>query len=157
MNLIKYKFLLLLFLSIVLSDFFQAKADVEKEFNEKIIENYTEIIGQYPFQERRNDIGIFYDFAWDKNKKKIIIKRDNQNLPIIRFSLFNKDIQPGVSIKKYNDTDLSQTSDKEIRKLHKQNVEAKLTFKDNQIISLKPNFYNYNDIKLINKPVPTRF
>ena len=71
MNLIKYKFLLLLFLSIVLSDFFQAKADVEKEFNEKIIENYTEIIGQYPFQERRNDIGIFYDFAWDKNKKKL--------------------------------------------------------------------------------------
>ena len=150
MNLIKYKFLLLLFLSIVLSDFFQAKADVEKEFNEKIIENYTEIIGQYPFQERRNDIGIFYDFAWDKNNKKIIIKRDNQNLPIIRFSLFNKDIQPGVSIKKYNDTNLSQTSDKEIRKLHKQNVEAKLTFKDNQIISLKPNIYDYNDIKLSN-------
>ena len=150
MNLIKYKFLLLLFLSLVLPDFFQAKADVGEKFNNKIIENYTEIIGQYPFQERRNDIGIFYDFAWDKNNKKIIIKRDNQNLPIIRFSLFNKDIQPGVSIKKYNDTDLSQTSDKEIRKLHKQNVEAKLTFKDNQIISLKPNIYDYNDIKLSN-------
>ena len=105
MNLIKYKFLLLLFLSVVLPDFFQAKADVGEKFNNKIIENYTEIIGQYPFQERRNDIGIFYDFAWDKNNKKIIIKRDNQNLPIVRFSLFNKDIQPSVSIKKYNDTD----------------------------------------------------
>ena len=125
MNLIKYKFLLFLFLSIVLSDFFQAKADVEKEFNDKINESYTEIIGQYPFQERRNDIGIFYDFAWDKNNQKIIIKRDNQNLPVVRFSLFNKDIQPGVSMKKYNDIDLSQTSDEEIRKLHKQNVEAK--------------------------------
>jgi hypothetical protein len=149
MNLIKYKFLLLLFLSVVLPDFFQAKADVE-EFHNKISENYTEIIGQYPFQKRRNDIGIFYDFAWVKNNKKIIIKRDNQNLPIIRFSLFNKDIQPGVSVKKYNDTDLSKTSDEEIRKLHKQNVEAKLTFKDDQIISLKPNIYNYNDIKLSN-------
>ena len=149
MNLIKYKFLVLVFLSVVLPDFFKAKADIE-EFHNKIRENYTEIIGQYPFQERRNDIGIFYDFAWDKNNKKIIIKRDNQNLPIIRFSLFNKDIQPGVSIKKYNDTDLSQTSDKEIRKLHKQNVEAKLAFKDNQIISLKPNIYDYNDIKLSN-------
>ena len=85
-----------------------------------------------------------------KITKKLSLKRDNQNLPIIRFSLFNKDIQPGVSIKKYNDIDLSQTSDKEIRKLHKQNVEAKLIFKDNQIISLKPNFYNYNDIKLSN-------
>ena len=125
MYLIKCKFLLLLFLSVVLPDFFQAKAD-EEEFNNKIIENYSEIIGQYPFQERRNDIGIFYDFAWDKNNKKIIIKRDSQNLPIIRFSLFNKDIQPGVSIKKYNDTDLSQTSDEEIIKLHKQKVEAKL-------------------------------
>ena len=153
MNFIKYKVFLFIFLSLVSSHLFQAKAElteVEKEFIGKINENYTEIIGQYPFQERRNDIGIFYDFAWDKNNKKIIIKRDNQNLPIIRFSLFNKDIQPGVSIKKYNDTDLSQTSDKEIRKLHKQNVEAKLTFKDNQIISLKPNIYDYNDIKLSN-------
>ena len=113
MNLTKYKFLLLLFLSVVLPDFFQAKADIE-EFNEKISENYTEIIGQYPFQERRNDIGIFYDFAWDKNNKKIIISRDDQNLPIIRFSLFNKDIQQGVSIKKYNDIFLAQTSDEEI-------------------------------------------
>ncbi len=153
MNFIKYKVFLFFFLSLVSSHLFQAKAEldaVEKEFNDKIYENYTEIIGQYPFQERRNDIGIFYDFAWDKNNKKIIIKRDNQNLPIIRFSLFNKDIQPGVSIKKYNDIDLSQTSDEEIRKLHKQNIEAKLTFKDNQIISLKPNIYNYNDIKLSN-------
>ncbi len=149
MNLIKYKFLLLFFLSIGLSDFFQAKADIE-EFHNKISENYTEIIGQYPFQERRNDIGIFYDFAWDKNKKKIIIKRDNQNLPIVRFSLFNKDIKPGVSVKKYNDTDLSKISDEEIRKLHEQNVEVKLAFKDNQTISLKPNIYDYNDIKLSN-------
>ena len=149
MNFIKYKVFLFIFLSLVSSHLFQAKAElteVEKEFIGKINENYTEIIGQYPFQERRNDIGIFYDFAWDKNNKKIIIKRDNQNLPIIRFSLFNKDIQPGISVKKYNDIDLSQTSDGEIKKLHKQNVEAKLTFKDNQIISLKSNIYNYNDI-----------
>ena len=149
MNLTKYKFLLLLFLSVVLPDFFQAKADIE-EFNNKISENYTEIIGQYPFQERRNDIGIFYDFAWDKNNKKIIISRDDQNLPIIRFSLFNKDIQQGVSIKKYNDIFLAQTSDEEIRELHKQKVEAKLTLENNRIISLKPNIYNYNNIKLSN-------
>ena len=153
MNFIKYKVFLFIFLSLVSSHLFQAKAElteVEKEFIGKINENYTEIIGQYPFQERRNDIGIFYDFAWDKNNKKIIIKRDNQNLPVIRFSLFNKDIQPGVSIKKYNDIDLSQTSDEEIRKLHKQNVEAKLSFNDNQVISLKPNIYNYNNINLSN-------
>ena len=73
MNLIKYKLLLLLFLSVVLPGFFQAKADITKS---------------YPFQETRNDIGLFYDFAWDKNNKKIIIKRDKENYPVIRFSLF---------------------------------------------------------------------
>ena len=85
MNFIKYKVFLFIFLSLVSSHLFQAKAEldvVEKEFNDKIYKNYTEIIGQYPFQERRNDIGIFYDFAWDKNNKKIIIKRDNQNFPL---------------------------------------------------------------------------
>ena len=94
-------------MSALLINPFKAKADITDAFNDKISQNHEEIIGLYPFQERRNDIGIFYDFAWNKNKKKIIIKRDNQNLPIVRFSLFNKDIKPGVSIHKYNEIDLS--------------------------------------------------
>ena len=53
MNLIKYKFLLLLFLSVVLPDFFQAKANIDKEFNDKINENYTEIIGHIPFSGKK--------------------------------------------------------------------------------------------------------
>ena len=59
------------------------------------------------FQEERNDIGIFYDFEWDKEKKVIKIKRDAENYPIIRFSLFNKtDIAQGAIIKSYNDINI---------------------------------------------------
>ena len=134
MNLIKYKFLLLLFLSVVLSDLFQAKADTP-----------------YPFQETRNDIGLFYDFAWDKNNKKIIIKRDKENYPVIRFSLFDKkNFPPGVSVQKYNNVNLSKISDKEIKQLHKINKTAKLTLSDNKIITLQPYVYDYNNVKLSN-------
>ena len=42
------------------------------------------------YNEMRNDVGIFYDFEWDDNKKEIILKRDNENNPVIRFSLFEK-------------------------------------------------------------------
>jgi len=132
MNLIKYKLFLFLFLSVVLSDLFQAKAD-------------------YPFQETRNDIGLFYDFAWDKNNKKIIIKRDKEKYPVIRFSLFDKkNFPPGVSVQKYNDVNLSKISDKEIKQLHKINKKAKLTLSDNKIITLQPYVYDYNNVKLSN-------
>ena len=90
MNLIKYKFILFLFLSAILPDFFQAKADVSLDFNNSIYQN--NVIKSYPFQETRTDIGLFYDFFWDKNNKKIIISRDENNFPVIRFSLFDKKI-----------------------------------------------------------------
>ena len=152
MNFIKYKVFLFIFLSLVSSHLFQAKAElteVEKEFIGKINENHTEIIGQYPFQERRNDIGIFYDFAWDKNNKQIIIKRDRNNYPVIRFSLFDKKNFPqGVSVLRYNDIDLSKVSDKKIKELLEKNKEAKITLDSNKVINLKPDIYDYNDIKL---------
>ena len=37
-----------------------------------------------------------YDFVWDKIAKKLSSKIIKFN---IRFSLFNKDIQPGISLK----------------------------------------------------------
>lgn len=145
----KYKNLIIFFLSFF-TLVFNVNADPTEEFNKKIKEKYNEIIGLYPFQERRNDIGVFYDFAWNKEKKIITIKRDNENNPVVRFSLFNKDVQQGVSVKKYNDIKLSDSSDEEIKKMHSQSADAKLTLKDNKIILLKPNTYDYNDIKLSN-------
>ncbi len=95
----KYKNLIIFFFSFFIL-VFNVNADPTEEFNKKIEEKYNEIIGLYPFQERRNDIGVFYDFAWNKENKIITIKRDKQNYPIIRFSLFNKDVQQGASVKK---------------------------------------------------------
>ena len=57
MNLTKYKFIIWLFVSIVVSDIFQAKADifkrtaVELEFNNRIFKNTA--IKSYPFQQTR--------------------------------------------------------------------------------------------------------
>ena len=153
MNLTKYKFIIWLFVSIVVSDIFQAKADifkrtaVELEFNNRIFKNTA--IKSYPFQQTRNDIGLFYDFAWDKNNKQIIIKRDENNYPVIRFSLFNKQkFSQGISVLKYNDINLSKVSDKKIKELHRKNKDAKITLDSNKVINLKPYIYDYNNIKL---------
>ena len=153
MNLTKYKFIIWLFVSIVVSDIFQAKADifkrtaVELEFNNRIFKNTA--IKSYPFQQTRNDIGLFYDFAWDKNNKQIIIKRDENNYPVIRFSLFNKqNFSQGISVLKYNDINLSKVSDKKIKELHRKNKDAKITLDSNKVINLKPYIYDYNNIKL---------
>ena len=137
MNLIKYKFILLLFLSTILAGIFQAKADVGLDFNNSIYQN--NVIKSYPFQETRTDIGVFYDFTWDKNSKQIIISRDKNNFPVIRFSLFDKKNFPqGVSVQKYNDINLSNISDKQIKELHKKNREAKLTLNNNTRVNLQP-------------------
>ena len=53
---------LLIFILSFFALIFSAAADPTEEFNNKIYENYNEIIGLYPFQEKRNDVGIFYDF-----------------------------------------------------------------------------------------------
>ena len=147
MYLTKFKFIILLFLSTILSDFFQAKADIGLDFNNRIYQ--SNIIKSYPFQETRSDIGLFYDFAWDKKNKKIIIKRDKNNYPVIRFSLFDKKNFPqGISVQKYNNIDLSNISDKQVKEFHKKNEEAKITLDANKVINLKPYNYDYNNITL---------
>ena len=101
MNLAKYKYIILLFLSIISFGILHAQTNVEYEFNNRIFQ--SNVIKSYPFQETRNDIGLFYDFSWDRNNKQIIVKRDKNNYPIIRFSLFDKNNFPqGISVQKYN-------------------------------------------------------
>ena len=48
MNLIKTKFLLLFFVSVLLANPFKVKADVALDFNNRIYQNY--VIKSYPFQ-----------------------------------------------------------------------------------------------------------
>ena len=76
------------------------------------LEKNTSDTKYFHFNEIRNDAGIFFDFEWDKNQKQIVIKRDKNNFPIIRYSLFdNKNfINNKSAIKKINSEDLSSLS-----------------------------------------------
>ena len=102
------------------------------------------------FNEIRNDSGIFFDFDWDKEQKKIVIKRNKDNFPIIRYSFFDKKnfINNKTAIKKIDSKDLSLLSDKDLEKLTY--LTGKINFelengKKSTIIT-KP--YKLNDFKL---------
>ena len=76
-------------------------------------------VAKFNYHENRNDIGVFYDFKWDSKNKIIIVKRNNDDYPIVRFSLFDKkNILPGTIIKTFNGVDLSGINDYEIKRLH---------------------------------------
>ena len=125
----------------------KAQAEVVcTEWDRAITKNQLQ---QNYFQEERNDIGVFYDFEWDKEKKVIKIKRNAENYPIIRFSLFNKtDIAQGSIIKSYNDINLSKISDIELEKIHRQNKDVELELISGNIINLNSKLYQVNDIKM---------
>ena len=97
----RYKKTIVFLLSFVTLFLNNVKADIGAEFKNRILN--SEFAYKYPFQQRKNDIGIFFDFDWDKKNKEIIIKRDEKNFPVIRYSLFNKKkIKKGLSILKYD-------------------------------------------------------
>ena len=139
------------FIYFILSTFFLTSylnANILEKFNSTLIENYD--FSQYPYLESRNDIGIFFDFSFDKDNKIIEIKRDENNYPIIRFSLFEKEIKPGVVVTKINEIDLSQLSDNDINDLIKKNQTAKIDLRQGKSFDLKPSPYKYDNIKLAN-------
>ena len=142
---IRYLFLLLLLQFYLIAP---SNANIAEKFNTVLIENYD--FSQYPYLESRDDIGIFFDFSFDKNEKKIIIKRDKNNFPVIRFSLFDKKINPGEIVKKINQIDLSQLTDIDINNLVKKNQDAKLELEDGISINLTSKSYKYDNVKLAN-------
>ena len=137
------------FIYFVLSAFFFTSclnANIYEKFNNTLIENYD--FSKYPYLESRNDIGIFFDFYFDTDNKIIKIKRDENKYPIIRFSLFEKEIKPGVAVIKINEIDLSQLSDNDINDLIKKNQTAKIDLKQGKSFDLKPSSYKYDNVKL---------
>ena len=99
------------------------------------------------YQFKRNDVGIFYDFEWDEKEKIIKIKRNKDNYPVVRFSLFNKiDIDQGTIIKSYNSIDLSKKNDVEIEKIHKKNETAILKILDGKTVNIGSKPYKLNNI-----------
>jgi len=146
MKLIKsFLFFLLLLISF---NTYLTYAFAEKEecnqVNKYLIKDTEEI---FNYQESRNDIGVFYDFAWDG--KKIIIKRNDDDYPIVRFSLFDKkNIEPGSVIKTYNNMDLSEKNDSEIEELHKNTTTVNLELNSGKKVILNPKPYKKNEFKL---------
>ena len=90
-----------------------ANAGVCEDFGKKVDEQYDPII---PYEEK-NDLGIYWSYAWDQNNQKIIVNRDENNFPIVKFSLLQKKLSPGTVVKKFNGTDLSEIDDKTLLNL----------------------------------------
>jgi hypothetical protein len=109
---------------------------------------------EFPFLEERNDVGIFFDFKWDEDLKKIIVRRDKDKYPIVRFSLFNKlDIEQGSIIKSVEGNDLSTLSDDKLKAIFLQNLNfgtLKLELKNGKKITVEAKPYKLNDFKLVN-------
>ena len=124
------------------------KADIGQKFHDLLIEKYD--FSKYPFNESRNDIGLFFDFDFNKKEKKIIIKRNQNNFPVVRFSLFEKDINPGDIVISLDKRDLSKLNDDQIQKLVKRNKKVKVELLNNKSFYLKSSPYKFDDIKLAN-------
>ena len=107
-------------------------------------------IGKFEYHEDRNDIGIFYDFAYDSKDKIMKIKRNEKKFPIVRFSLFEKEkiVAGKTIIKSFNDIDLSKLDDDQIRELHRSSGKVNLELYNGQNVSLISKPYKLNDFKL---------
>jgi len=108
---------------------------------------------EFPFLEERNDIGIFLDFKWNEDLKEIIIKRDKDKYPVVRFSLFNKvEIEQGSIIKSIEGDDLSKLSDAKLSTIFSQNLNSDsihIQLKNGKKITVEAKPYKLNDFKLV--------
>ena len=103
------------------------------------------------YNENRNDSGIHFSYDWNK-KDKIIIKRDLNNYPIVRYSLFdNENFESNKTIiKKINNNDLSKLKDSQIINFTKMNGENIFELDDGKIIKILSKPYKFNNFKLSN-------
>ena len=156
-----FKRLILLTFSLIFLNFLSSNSIANEcegsPWSKDILDKHVQ--KEFPFLETRNDIGVFFDFKWSSKLQKIIIKRDKDNYPIIRFSLFNKeDIKQGSVIKYFNNEalevdflslDLSKLSDDQIRQKFSEQYNATIELKNGKRILIEPNEYKLNDFKLV--------
>ena len=106
----------------------------------------------FEYNELRNDTGIHFAYDWDRKSNKIIVKRDKNNYPIIRYSLFdNKNFIPNKTIvKKIDNVDLSTIKDEDLikRTYYSGNVNFELDNGKNILITSGK--YKFNNFKLSN-------
>jgi len=151
-----FKRLILLTFSLIILNFYSSNVhanECEGSPWSKTILEYKNKHDEFPFLETRNDTGIFFDFEWDKDLKKIIVRRDKNKYPIVRFSLFNKlDIEQGSIIKSVEGNNLSKLSDDKIKSIFLQNLNfgsLKLELKNGKKITIEAKPYKLNDFKLV--------
>lgn len=152
-----FKRLILLTFSLIVLNFYSSNSIANEcdgsPWNKTILDNKDKHY-EFSFLEERNDSGIFFDFKWDKDLKKIIIRRDKDKYPIVRFSLFNKlDIKQGSVIKSVEGNDLSTLSDDKLNAIFLQNLNfgtLKLELKNGNKITVEAKPYKLNDFKLVN-------
>ena len=152
-----FKRLILLTFSLIVLNFYSSNSIANEcegsPWSKTILDNKDNHY-EFPFLEERNDAGIFFDFKWDKDLKKIIVRRDKDKYPIVRFSLFNKlDIEQGSIIKSVEGNDLSTLSDDRLKAIFLQNLNfdtLKLELKNGKKITVEAKPYKLNDFKLVN-------
>ena len=158
-----FKRLILLTFSLIILNFYTPNVVANEcegsPWSKTILENNLKntkdnIPQKFPFLEERNDTGIFLDFKWDEDLKKIVIKRNKDKYPIVRFSLFNKiEIKQGSIIKSIEGNDLSNLSDDQLNAILFQNLNSgslQLELKNGKKINVAAKPYKLNDFKLVN-------
>ena len=101
------------------------------------------------------DIGVYFDFEYDKDKHEVIIKRDKKdNYPVVRFSLINnEDIKSGTIIKSYKTIDgikydLSKLDDFKIKDIFQNKESATLELSNGKSVKIRPISYKLNNFDL---------
>ena len=105
----------------------------------------------FEYNELRNDSGIHFSHIWNK-ENKLIIKRDQNNFPIINFSLFdNQNFIPNKTIiKKIGNKDLSKLNDKTLNNLTYLRGEIDFELENGKIIKIESKPYKLNNFYLSN-------
>ena len=120
--------------------------------NKIIDEIISKDVRNIEYNELRNDAGIHFLYEWNKEKEEIIIKRNKNNLPIVRYSLFdNKNFLPNKTIiRKIDNKDLSKLNDLQLEKLTYLSGKVNFELEDGNIISISSKPYKFNNYKLSN-------
>ena len=109
-----------------------AVADTCKDFYKALVQLDT---NTYP-SEKVNNLGIYWDYKWDRKTKKKIIKRNKNKFPSIRFSLFYpNELATGTILKTINNKDLSNTEDADLWDLVENSKSAEIEFFDENTIN----------------------
>ena len=136
--------IIFLFSFLFLQNQFTTFADAAEceTFGKKVDEQYDPII---PYEEK-NDLGIYWSYAWDQDNQKIKVNRDENGFPIVKFSLLEKKLTPGTIVKIFNDKDLSEIDDEALPNLIANSNFAEIQFfneKKINKIEVSAKKYNY--------------